>query len=262
MHLRRCLRVAARRPARARVPAARGPWSRQVTRTGGVAAVADVQCRCSCRHAAPRAPRPAGRSRRPPRRGRSAPRGRARSRRGCRRAAGRCRPAPARAAVDCVRYALGHQLQVAGGDRLGVVDDRAGLAPRHQRAVVAVGPVGDPDDADPQAARAGRVGEAPVLREDDSSGRGRRPRRRRPPRSPAASRPGCPAGRAAPRATAGAVRGGERLERARPGRCTSVRTSSGVRSIARRPNPTRSGKLGCAPTATPRSTQSRERWRP
>jgi hypothetical protein len=33
-------------------------------------------------------------------------------------------------------------------------------------------------------------------------------------------------------------------------------TSSSVRSMARRPKPTRSGKLGCAPIPTPRATQS------
>ena len=64
-------------------------------------------------------------------------------------------------------HALGHQPDRPLGDLSRVVDDRAGLAPRHQRAVVAVGPVGDPDDADPQAARAGGVGEFAVLRQHD-----------------------------------------------------------------------------------------------
>lgn len=63
--------------------------------------------------------------------------------------------------------ALGHHADGAPRDLLRGGDDRAGLAARHQGAVVLVGTVGDADDADPKAAFARRRGELTVLGEDD-----------------------------------------------------------------------------------------------
>ena len=135
-----------------------------------------------------------------------------------------------------LQVALGHHPHGPGGDRLGVVDHRARLAPRHQRAVGAVGPVGDPHDADGAGHGRGprRRGTRPA-RAPPGSGQRRSPRRRPLARSPAASRPGCPAGRAARCATAWC--------RARRRTPTARRTGRSCRcGPRRRSDPSRGGR--------------------
>ena len=77
------------------------------------------------------------------------------------------------------------------------MDHGAGLAARHQSAVILVGAVCDANDRHPQAALRRRGGEFTVLRQDDQAAG---PRGRRHPLRLRHSRPGwppgCPAGRA------------------------------------------------------------------
>ena len=74
------------------------------------------------------------------------------------------------AAGDRLDAALADHPHGALDDDGGVVDHGAGLAARHQRAVVLVGAVGDADDGHPQAALRRSGGEFTVLRQDDQGG--------------------------------------------------------------------------------------------
>ncbi len=154
---------------------------------------------------------------------------------------------------------VGHHAQRATDHLLGVVNDRAGGGPRRQRPIWRRRrdrrSLRTPREDRPPRPRSGARSQAARRGRATGRRRARRARSRRP--AGGRGRPCCRARRALSHGRAAHPPTRQSPPARRSDRAPDPRPRAATHCSSRRPNPTRSGNPGCAPTATPASRASR-----